>query len=352
MPESFPTGEGYLNPTGKTVMDRKLALGMAMLALACAGTARAHHSAAAFDAAREAVIEGVVTRFDWRSPHVYLTVRDRHGTEWLVEGGPPGVLARNGWNRDSLRAKQPVIVRGRPHRDPARHELLFVSITGPGGGALPLGKAWTPPAQASSAATLGGLWVGDAASLGPFVQKLLAHPLTEAGRSARASFRPGMDPAAQCVAWTSPFIVLASVIYPTRIELRGSTAVFHSEFYDTRRVVHLDRREHPAHGKPTPQGDSVGWWEGRTLVVDTRLFAPTRSQFRDPYAGLPSGADKHVVERYTLGEDGTTLAVEIRMEDPEYLAEPLSGSFLWRYAPDLPFVGAKCDPKSAQRFLR
>ena len=161
-----------------------------------------------------------------------------------------------------------------------------------------------------------------------------------------------MDPAAECVAWTSPFIVLATVIYPTRIELKGKTVVFHSEFYDTKRVVHMDRREHPAAARPTPQGDSIGWWEGRTLVVDTRLFTPTRSQFRDPFAGLPSGKDKHVVERYTLGEDGTTLSVDVRMEDPEYLAEPYSASVIWRYAPALPFVGARCDQKSAGQYLR
>jgi hypothetical protein len=161
-----------------------------------------------------------------------------------------------------------------------------------------------------------------------------------------------MDPAARCVAWTSPFIVAASVIYPTAIELNGKTIIFRSEFYDTRRVVHMDRREHPANGKPTPQGDSVGWWEGGTLVVDTRLFAPTRSQFRDPFAGLPSGKDKHVVERYTLGEDGRTLTIDVRMEDPEYLAAPIAGSFIWRYAPGLPFVGAKCNAKSAAQYLR
>lgn len=364
MPESFPRpripqtqareaqmdhGERRLRIAG---MLRNAALGLMSL-LACTGTALAHHSAAAFDTTKEAVVEGVVTRFDWRSPHVYLTVRDRDGKQWLVEAGPPGVLARNGWKRDSLGRKEAVVVHGRPHRDPARPELLFVSITGPGGSALPgIGNPSVPPTQPPRAATLAGLWVGSGTSLGPFIQKILAHPLTEAGRAARASFRPEMDPAARCVAWTSPFIVLASVIYPTRIELGAKRVVFHSEFYDTRRVVHLDRRAHPAKGKPTPQGDSVGWWEDKTLVVDTRLFTPTRSQFRDPYAGLPSGKDKHVVERYTLGEDGTTLNVEVRMEDPEYLAEPLSGSFIWHYAPDLPFVGGKCDPKSAEKFLR
>lgn len=325
---------------------------LAMSALAGSATAVAHHSAAAFDATGNVAVEGVITRIDWRSPHVYLTVRDGQGTQWLVEGGPPGVLIRNGVKRDVLRLKQAVIVHGRPHRDPGKHVMLFVSMTGPGGSPLPFGSPVKPPAEPMRTSTLAGVWVGDGKSLAPFVQKLLAHPLTEPGRAARAAFRPEMDPVARCVAWTSPFIVLASVIYPTTIELSEKAVVFRSEFYDTRRVVHMDRRTHPAHGKPTPQGDSVGWWEGKTLVVDTRLFAPTRSQFRDPYAGLPSGKDKHVVERYTLGEDGSTLTVDIRMEDPEYLAEPLSGSFLWHYAPDLPIVDGKCDRKSAEEFLR
>lgn len=325
----------------------------ATLLLACAATTSAHHSAAAFDAAAENVVAGVVTAIGWHNPHVYFTVRDRQGREWEVEAGPPGVLMRGGWKRDSLRKKQAVIVRGRPHRSAGKHELLLVQVStvGADGKETPIGTPQVPPPP-RRATTLAGLWVGDFTSLAPFAQKLPAHPLTEAGRVARAAFRPEMDPAAECVAWPSPFIVLASVIYPTRIELGAKTVVLHSEFYGTRRLVHMDRREHPANGKPTPQGDSIGRWEGKTLVVDTRLFEPTRSQFRDPYAGLPSGKGKHVVERYTLGADGTTLTVEIRMEDPEFLGEPLTGSFVWHYAPDVPFVPAKCDRESAGQFLR
>lgn len=331
------------------MIHRKSVFGLAAAMLVHAATA--HHSAAAFDPKERISVEGVITRIDWRSPHVYITVRDRQGVEWLVEGGPPGAIARSGFQRESVKVRQAVIVQGRPHRTPGKHEMLFISLSNADGSALPLNPA-RPPAVPFRTTTLAGLWVGDGPSLAPFIQKILAHPLTDAGRAARADFRPEMDPTARCVAWPSPFIVLASVIYPTRIELHDGTVVLHSEFYDTRRVVHMDRREHPVRGKPTPQGDSVGWWEGKTLVVDTRLFSPTRSQFRDPYAGLPSSKDKHVVERYTLSEDGAALNVEVRMEDPAYLAEPLAGSFLWRYAPDLPFADGRCDTDSAGQFLR
>jgi hypothetical protein len=332
---------------------RLVAAMTATLVLAHAAAALAHHSAAPFDATATVTIEGVVTDIKWSSPHVYLTVKDAKGTDWTVECGPPGVLTRSGWTRQSLHVKQAVIVRGRPHRVPGKHEVLMtqVATAGRDGGEMPVGVPPTVPAQLPGTTTLAGLWVGDFPSLSPFVQKILAHPLTEAGRKARASFLPAEDPAARCIAWPSPFIVLAAAVYPTRIELHGKRVVLHSEFYDTRRIVHMDRREHPANGKPTPQGDSVGWWEGKTLVVDTRLFEPLRSQFRDPYEGLPSSKDKHVVERYTLAADGKTLTVEIRMEDPAYLAEPLSGSFIWRHAAGLPFVGGKCDRKSAEQFL-
>src|SRR5262249_14265972 len=110
------------------------------LMLAFSATAVAHHSAAAFDATANATVEGVVTRFDWRSPHVYLRVKDRQGIEWVIEGGPPGVLTRAGVTRDTLRAGQKVIVQGRPNRDPSKHEMLFVSVSGADGKPLPMAK--------------------------------------------------------------------------------------------------------------------------------------------------------------------------------------------------------------------
>ena len=34
----------------------------------------AHHSRAVFDTKQEVVIEGTVTKLDWRNPHIYFTV--------------------------------------------------------------------------------------------------------------------------------------------------------------------------------------------------------------------------------------------------------------------------------------
>ena len=45
------------------------------VALAYAGPSAAHHSAAMFDTTQNVVVDGIVTRYDWRNPHVYMTLR-------------------------------------------------------------------------------------------------------------------------------------------------------------------------------------------------------------------------------------------------------------------------------------
>ena len=61
--------------------------------LASAPAARAHHSASAFDAKQTVSLEGVVTRYEWANPHVYIWLAapgaDGETAEWQVEGQPP-----------------------------------------------------------------------------------------------------------------------------------------------------------------------------------------------------------------------------------------------------------------------
>ena len=67
----------------------------------------AHHSfAAEFDGDKPVVLKGLITRVDWRNPHiwVYLDVREADGkvTKWECEGGAPNALTRQGWSRQDL----------------------------------------------------------------------------------------------------------------------------------------------------------------------------------------------------------------------------------------------------------
>jgi len=77
----------------------------------------AHHSfAAEFDSAKSVSLTGTVTKIDWMNPHIwlYLDAKDESGTvaHWQCEGGPPNVLTRNGWSKDSLKVGDQATIDG------------------------------------------------------------------------------------------------------------------------------------------------------------------------------------------------------------------------------------------------
>ncbi|HTC90034.1 MAG TPA: DUF6152 family protein [Bryobacteraceae bacterium] len=102
----------------------KTKFAICITALVLMGTARlwAHHSfAAEFDANKRVALKGVVTSVDWRNPHiyVYLNVKDDRGnvTEWACELGPPNVLMRQGWNRNTVKEGDEVTIDGAVAKD-------------------------------------------------------------------------------------------------------------------------------------------------------------------------------------------------------------------------------------------
>ena len=95
---------------------------LSSLVLAAATQLLAHHSfAAEFDANKRVTLKGTVTKVDWRNPHiyVYLNVKDDTGkvTEWACEGGPPNVLLREGWTRNSVKEGDEVTIDGAVAKD-------------------------------------------------------------------------------------------------------------------------------------------------------------------------------------------------------------------------------------------
>ena len=73
-------------------------------------------------------------------------------------------------------------------------------------------------------------------------------------------------------------------------------------------------------------GDSIGHWEGDTLVVDTTNFTD------NPGSGRAT-RDLHVVERFTL-QDENTLHYQFTAEDPNTWVEPWSGEYTWPQSSD------------------
>ncbi len=101
----------------------KSAIVVCGLALLGAATpALAHHSfAAEFDANKPMTIRGNVTRIAWTNPHVwiYLNVKDEQGNlvNWGFEMGAPHQVRGRGWDRDTLKAGDEIIIEGSLARD-------------------------------------------------------------------------------------------------------------------------------------------------------------------------------------------------------------------------------------------
>jgi hypothetical protein len=204
--------------------------------------------------------------------------------------------------------------------------------------------------SAAKATSVAGVWNG----LRGFTQrKPPALKPTARGLAAMKAYTEASNPVANCVPYAIPW--LPALPYLNEIEIGKDRIVIRSEFLNLDRTVYMDGRPHPKDNMRTTQGHSIGRWEGDVLVVDTTLFA---DHLLGNYVGsravgteLPSGPRKHVVERYQLSDDRPRLLLSAVVEDPDYLAEPLTVNTTWDYAPQQRLLRFACDREQSRRYL-
>jgi len=96
------------------------------------------------------------------------------------------------------------------------------------------------------------------------------------------------------------------------------------------RNIYTDGRPHPKDLNPSWMGDSIGRWEGDTLVVDTVGFNDKTWLDND---GHPHTEDLHVVERLRrVNHD--TLTIDTTIEDPKAYTKPWGGRATYELKPD------------------
>jgi hypothetical protein len=102
-------------------MNTRCTLLPALLVLACAAPAPAHHSYAMFDGARTLRAQGTVAKLEWQNPHVFVWVylpRPGGGHDLLaLESDSVNQLRKLGWGREVLPAGHPITVTWHPLRD-------------------------------------------------------------------------------------------------------------------------------------------------------------------------------------------------------------------------------------------
>lgn len=87
------------------------------------------------------------------------------------------------------------------------------------------------------------------------------------------------------------------------------------------RRIYTDGRSHPADPDPSFHGNSIGRWEGNTLVVDTIALLPQAYLAVNEAVGVPNNGDMHIVERLHLdGPD--TLYDELEIHADKVLSKP------------------------------
>ncbi|MEX2332614.1 MAG: hypothetical protein WD600_00030 [Pseudohongiella sp.] len=148
-------------------------------------------------------------------------------------------------------------------------------------------------------------------------------PMTEEGRARmqeRAANRPGATDSylgrplqERCITWGMPYIMAGYNSYYQIVQSEDTVAIIQEMIHDVR-IVPINDKPHADERIELWHGDSRGWWDGDTLVVQTRNFSD-QSQFRG------AGANRLFTERYTrTAED--VLEYQFTVEDPSTWEQP------------------------------
>ena len=144
-----------------------------------------------------------------------------------------------------------------------------------------------------------------------------AAALIEANRKSAAEGRPVASNGSFCLPNGMPAMMRPPIQLPLQIvetpDQKQITVLF--EFYGTFRIIRMNEK-HPEDPDPSFMGNSVGHWEGKTLVVDTIALSG-----KTTVAGAPHGEDLHLVERIRrIGPDA--LEDRITITDPKTFTRP------------------------------
>jgi hypothetical protein len=146
---------------------------------------------------------------------------------------------------------------------------------------------------------------------------------------AKNAGHPEADASTQCLPHGMPRLMESP--YPIEIvQTPGRITFLHEVAHNVRRI-YLNR-QHPAHLKPTFLGDSVGHWEGDTLVVDT-IGMNDRTFIDDE--GSSHSTQEHTIERFRKVNGGEAIELTMTVEDPVTLEHPYSYMRIYHWRPDV-----------------
>ena len=105
--------------------------------------------------------------------------------------------------------------------------------------------------------------------------------------------------------------------YPVEFLFTPGKVTVAIEAYSQMRRIFVDGREHQEDPDPTYQGDSIGHWEGDTLVVDSIGFIPNSY-----IAPGVHHSDEMRIEEHIRRVAPDTMEIRQTIIDPKALLEP------------------------------
>ena len=359
--------------------------------------ALAHHGGAEYDLGKTVEFKAKLTKVDLINPHAWLyfdvTENDGKVSHHRCEMRSVHVLRRSGWTKELFPVGQQITIEASPNRtDPASCYLqtiltadgtrmdrygqyvkapqggvkevrgpiatpkdsrplrrstgepnlagdwapvqqVMVNARGTGGGLVPLNtldqfKSGERPANAGA-----GKAKGRGAPKGPRLYG--GTELTEAGEKAAAEFKREDTPRFHCE--TTSIVFDWTFDGPVdRITQNRDTIVLEYGQFGLKRTIYMNLKEHPRNIKPSRAGNSIGRWDGDTMVVDTVGFLPG-------FLNTPvrNSEQLHVVERFSLDPEKMALTRNYSAEDPVYLKGKYTGSDTI-FVADAPYNPGKC----------
>ena len=164
------------------------------------------------------------------------------------------------------------------------------------------------------------------------------HEFDAAAAAAKAG-RAYKDDIGACYPAGMPVIMtrvwpIAMIQLPTAIYM---VAGFENEL----RIIYLDGRQHtdPDVVVRSYDGESIGHWEGKERVVDTRYFETSHHTID---SGIPISNDFRMVERISL--DGKKLHIHYAMWDPQNWEGEWDSDKTWNRVDDQDITEVECTP--------
>jgi hypothetical protein len=180
--------------------------------------------------------------------------------------------------------------------EPIRGEYRSSVITDPADGKIPANDRFKTLAKAAGAAVL-------TAFDGP-------------------EARPGSERCLAAISAAPPVYVVPAADLRQIVQTPNSIVIASEELHEAR-VIRMNAKHTPA-AVVSWLGDSVGWWEGETLVIETKYFAPTSGTRGGPSGVFFVGPDTTVTERITRVSPDE-LSYVFTVQDPTYYTQPWKG---------------------------